>query len=92
MEKLINEVVGNVGYEKLKDDQRDAIAAFLQGKDVFVSLPTDSGKSLCFVLIPSIVDLLKSALSLPSNHCSMMVIISPLVSLMMDQVEKYSSK
>ena len=31
----------------MKDEQKDAITAFLNGKDVFVSLPTGSGKLLC---------------------------------------------
>ena len=31
----------------MKDEQKDAITAFINGKDVFVSLPTGSGKLLC---------------------------------------------
>ena len=36
----------------LKVEQDKAICAFLAGKDIFVSLPTGYGKSLCFAMLP----------------------------------------
>ena len=42
-----------MGYDRATDDQKEAVKAFVLGKDVFVSLPTGSGKSLCYsCLIP----------------------------------------
>jgi len=36
----------------LKTEQKEAVKAFVEGNDVFVSLPTGFGKSLCFALFP----------------------------------------
>ena len=38
-----------VGVSSLKTKQKEA---FLKRRDVFVCLPTEYGKSLCFVLLP----------------------------------------
>ena len=42
----IAEAICLAGLEKLKDRQMDAINSFLDGNDVFVSLPTGYGKSV----------------------------------------------
>ena len=44
----IRKVAVSVGYSKLKPEQEKAILSFVFGNDVFVSLPTGYGKSLCF--------------------------------------------
>ena len=75
-----------VDYNDLKDKQKDVITALFKGKDVFVSLPTASGKSLCFALIPKVVDKLKKTLYLSSEQQSVCIIFSSLMSLMDDQV------
>lgn len=54
--------------------QKDIIDAALSGKDVFVQAATSFGKSLCFQL-PAVID-----------H-GITIVISPLLSLMMNQVE-----
>ena len=69
----------------MKDEQKDAITVFRNGKGVFVSLPMGSGK-VYFALIPKLVDKLKKTLCLSSEQQSIFVIILPLVSLMDDQV------
>ena len=50
--RVIADVGRYGGYEDLIANQFDAITMFLQDKDVFVPLPTGSGKSACFALLP----------------------------------------
>ena len=56
MEKgaTIAEAICLSGLEKLKDTQMDAIHSFLDGNDVFVSLPTGYGKSVIYGILPTI--------------------------------------
>ncbi len=61
------------GYDALRPLQQEVVDAALAGKDALVVMPTGSGKSLCFQ-IPPLVD------------GSLTVVISPLISLMADQV------
>ena len=65
-------------------EQEEAIKAFLEGRDLFVNLPTGYGKSLIFQTIPIVADALKGN---PRGMTSIIVVISPLKSLMHDQVE-----
>ena len=51
-------------------------------KDVFGIMPTGFGKSLIFQLFPRLV---KAALTLEN---SMIIVVSPLISIMRDQVEQ----
>jgi ATP-dependent DNA helicase RecQ len=62
------------GYTSFRPLQREAMAAILDGRDSVVVLPTGGGKSLCFQA-PALV---RGGLGL---------IISPLISLMKDQVD-----
>ncbi|WP_143139351.1 ATP-dependent DNA helicase RecQ [Alkalibacterium sp. 20] len=62
------------GHSTFRPGQKEAIEAALKGKHSLVMLPTGSGKSLCY--------------QLPSYFMSgATLIVSPLLSLMQDQVE-----
>jgi ATP-dependent DNA helicase RecQ len=61
------------GFEQFRPGQEEAVTAALAGRDVLVVMPTGAGKSLCYQL---------PALMRPD----LTVVVSPLVSLMADQV------
>jgi ATP-dependent DNA helicase RecQ len=63
------------GYSSFKTGQKEVISSILAGSDTIAMLPTGTGKSLCYQL-PGY--LLKGQV----------LIISPLISLMQDQVEQ----
>ena len=66
---------------ELNDYQREAIFHFVDKKtDVFVNLPTGFGKSLIYQALPVVFNTM-----LREGH---VVVISPLVNLMKDQVDK----
>ena len=62
------------------------VVNFLNGNDVFVALATGYSKSPCCICLPGAFDRLKSV-----EKTSTVVIISPLVALMKDQVALYLS-
>ena len=41
-----------LGYAEVRKHQAEAVMKFMQGDDVFVSLPTGSGKSLIYSVLP----------------------------------------
>jgi ATP-dependent DNA helicase RecQ len=62
-------------YDALRPLQREAMTAALEGRDSLVVLPTGGGKSLCY-----------QAPALLSERLT--VVVSPLISLMKDQVDR----
>lgn len=62
------------GYSSLRPPQRRAISAVLARRDVLVVMPTGGGKSLCFQVPAMMLD-------------GLTIVLSPLVSLMKDQVD-----
>ena len=67
----LHEVFGFAGF---RPGQREAVDAAVAGRDVLVVMPTGSGKSLCYQL-PALM------------RADLTVVVSPLVSLMQDQVQ-----
>ena len=86
MEELVNEAALEMGYSSIRDKQKEAILGFLSGRDVFVSLPTGSGKSLCYSILPKVFDRVRK------RSGSIVIVVSPLVSLMKDQVHSLETK
>ena len=70
LEKLL---LSTYGFTSFRPGQREVIEAVLEGKDVIALLPTGMGKSLCYQL---------PAYQLQGS----VLIVSPLLSLMQDQV------
>ena len=48
-----------LGYVQLRPEQMKAVREFVHASDVFVSLPTGSGKSLCYAVLPAVFDILR---------------------------------
>ena len=71
MKNILKDVFG---FNKFRPHQEEVIKHILEGKDVFVVMPTGGGKSLCFQLPAKILP-------------GITVVISPLISLMKDQVD-----
>ncbi len=57
--RAISDASKLLGYTRLREGQELAIREFLKGKNVFVSLPTVSGKSLCYWIWPYIFDFIR---------------------------------
>lgn len=76
----------------LKPKQREAVWHVYNGLDVFIWLPTGYGKSLCFQILPFLIDWKKSEGGKTSPCCNVVLVVSPLLSLMHEQVAQLRSK
>ena len=77
----------------LKPEQLSAIDAILRGRDTFVSVPTGFGKSLVYQVLPFCADWLTGRVTgISTSSKPVVMVVSPLLSLMHDQVAKLASK
>lgn len=75
MERAIERVLETkFGFSSFRTGQREAVETILSGQDSLVMLPTGTGKSLCYQLPAYLIE-------------GTTLIVSPLLSLMQDQVE-----
>ena len=71
---IVKENRRKFGHQSFREGQQQIIEQAMAGKDVFVLMPTGGGKSLCY--------------QLPAWCCpGLAVVISPLLSLIQDQVQ-----
>lgn len=76
MERLLKR---HFGYEQFREGQREVIESISSGKDTLAIFPTGRGKSLCYELPAYLLQ-------------SRVLIISPLLSLMEDQVAQIKKR
>ena len=80
MEEIIKRACERLKVSSPKAFQIEAISALLLGKDVFLSYPTGSGKSLVFQALPFAKDY--------HSQCegSCVLVIQPIIALMLDHL------
>ena len=88
MEAAVKEASSLLGYSSLKEEQLCSIKAFMDGRDVFVILPTGFGKSACFTCLPLAIDIYQGR---SANKKSIIIVVSPLTALICDQVTELLS-
>ena len=75
MQPLENQLVKMFGFKTFRTGQKEVIQSIMDGRDTLAMLPTGTGKTLCFQMPGYLLD-------------GLVIIISPLLALMQDQVEQ----
>ena len=86
-EEAMNKCKSQFKIQHLLKEQKEAIEVFFEKKNIFINLPTGFGKSLIYQCLPIVADVLYER----PQGSSVIVVISPLRSLMNDQVEYLQS-
>ena len=71
---------------QLSPEQEAAVTSIIKRRDVFVYLPTGAGKSICYAILPLLFD------TITKTKGSIVIVISPLIALMKDQVRLFNQK
>ena len=58
MEAAVERAARVWGYPDLRDEQKATLLTFANGNNVFVSLPTGCGKTICYATLPIVFDVL----------------------------------
>jgi len=81
IDSTIDLVVKRLGYDRVKDLQREIIHKVVAGHDVFAVLPTGYGKSLCYWCLPFLFDEIYRP-----DEPTIVCVVSPLLGIIEDQV------
>lgn len=73
MDQKIELLQRHYGYSEFRQGQEEIIDSLIRGRDVLAVMPTGAGKSICYQIPALIMD-------------GLTIVISPLISLMQDQV------
>ena len=73
MKEILKTLKNTFGHDDFRHGQREMVQTLLSGKDAFGIMPTGAGKSICYQLPALMMD-------------GITIVISPLISLMKDQV------
>jgi ATP-dependent DNA helicase RecQ len=82
-ESAVLKAAEQLSFSPLKLEQKICIEEFIKGRDVFVILPTGFGKTVCYACAPLAYDIYHKK---PKEEQSILIVISPLTSLIKDQV------
>ena len=88
LDKIIMDASVSFGYNELKVEQHKALKAFVEGRDVFVALPTGYGNPYAMLCCLLYLTLKKNWL----KKTSTCMIVSPLIALMKDQSNFFIKK
>lgn len=92
LQTCLDEAAASIGIRELKPEQREAIMAFAGGRDVFISLPTGYGKSICYGCLPALFTRLKGKAEDGTGQGCVAVVVTPLVSIMKDQTREFNKR